>query len=566
MTTTIVSYSLKYPPDQFGRWEEVGGTDVLNEPTDSSYLLAVAPSYKPWYWSAGVSRSYHAWPDVPDEALDAPLLRVRRRIRARMLEGNDDGYVWLGDSYSGGMCYRLRVEGNEWQELQTPWEKVRPDKQSWTRRRLSRYLQFLGRTSCDGPILVSQMWFDVEIGTTPAPLVTGPDTEVEGTSYPTIRWQNEDSFDQAGWQVEVYRGQLDKRPSADPVDDAGSSWTGRKHKKRHHHHHRGRGHHHHDHYRWDWYKREYASSLRWGLTEPLDPGQLYTAFVRVARPWGQQLLWSDWVPRTWTMATVEDSPDEPTPPVVEPSPDEPYVPPDIVVSPTDPAVQPGTYSLVVTWPELQDTAFGLGPFGLSPFGGGSQFLEVESADDEDGPWVVRGQFPASDGEYRDRYVPFHERRWYRLRAGLDYESTELIWSRPSEPVSGILEPAGLTATITSVTTGEVVRVELRGKPLEPRFVSRMQVMAAADLGVSTAQGQPAVPRYVGRIWCPPGQYDALRTLANDAGVLVWRDTFRDRFPFVWASDISMEPVNGLQSTPYVLPVEMAVVPWPEGVH
>lgn len=563
MTTTIVSYGLKYPPDQLGRWEEVGGTDVLNGPTDATYLEAVAPSYKPWYWSAGVSRSYQAWPDVPEGDLDAPLLRVRRRIRARMVDGGDDGYIWLGDSYSGGMCYRLRVDGNTWQELSTPWETVRPDKQSWTRRRLSNYLQYVGRTSCDGPMRISQMWFDVEIGTTPAPTVVGPDTEVVGTSYPTVRWENEDSFDQAGWQVEVYEGQLEKRPSVDPVDDAGSAWEGRKHKS--HRYYRHYGHHHH-YWRWDWYKREYASSLRWGLTEALDPGLLYTAFVRVARPWGQQLLWSPWVPRTWTMATVDDSPDDPDPPVVNPDPDDPYVPPDIVVDPTDPAVTVGTYSLVVTWPNLQDTAFGLGPFGMSPFGGGSQFLEVESGDAEDGPWVRRGQFAASDGEYRDRFVPFGQRRWYRLRAGLDYEETELIWSAVSAPVSGILEMSEPTATITSVATNQVVRVSLRGLPLRPTFVNRMRTMAAADLDVSTAQGQPAVPRYDGTVWCPSDQYDEVRTIANDAGTLVWRDNYRYVFPFVWSSNISMEPVMGKQNTPYEMPVEMTVVPWPEGIH
>jgi len=522
--TTVVRFDFAFPPEQFGRWDPSSSGDILADESDGTWLTATPePGSDPPRWSAGDSRSYQAFPIVPDDDPATAILAVRTVFRARFDDPEDEGFIWHGNLLSTGMTERVTVEpGSDWQQVATRWRRTQPNGRPWTPSRLRGYLNYLGRTVNTGPMLISQAWLEVEKAATPAPEVTGPVSPVSGTSSPDVRWKVEDGVEQAGYQIEVFAGQRSARPSSGAVASSGA---------------------------------RQGSSTRWKVDGSLDPGEVYTAFVRVARPWGFALLWSPWASRVFDVEQVPTSPSPPDDLSVVP------VTPD----PVDPSVSPGEFSLRVTWPTLFDGAFGVDPFGLAPFGGGSSMVTVESADDPDGPWVRRGTFGSGTSDFRDRFVGFDAERWYRLRAALEV-GDELVTSAASHPVPGVLSPPVFTAAITSVDTNRSVEVLLRDLPLTPTLGSRMEVMAAADMEVSTAQGQPPVPGFEGRLFVRPDEYDDLRELLRDGGTLVWRDNYRYRFPFVWSSDLDLVPTIGRADTPHEVDAQMTVVDWPQGVH
>jgi len=522
--TTVTRFEFRFPPEQYGRWDPSASGDILADESNGTWLTATPePGSDPPRWSAGDSRSYQAFPDVPAVDPDSSILAVRTVFVARFDDPDDDGFIWHGNLLSGGMTERVTVEaGGEWQTVATRWRRTQPNGQPWNPTRLRRYLNYLGRTVNTGPMLIAQAWLEVEQAATPKPDITGPVSPVSGTSSPDVTWKADDEFEQAGYEIEVYPGQRSSRPSSGAVASSGV----RK-----------------------------GSSTRWTVDGSLDPGEVYTAFVRVARPWGFALLWSRWARRVFDVEQVPTSPAPPDDLTVVP------VTPD----PVDPSVSPGEFSLRVSWPTLFDGAFGVDPFGLAPFGGGSSMVTVESADDPEGPWVRRGTFGAGESDFRDRFVGFDAERWYRLRSALEV-GPEIVTSAPSHPVPGVLSPPVFTAAITSVDTNRSVEVFLRDLPLAPTLTSRMEVMPAADMELSTAQGQAPVPGYEGRLFVRPDEFDDLLELLTDAGVLVWRDNYRYRFPFVWSSDLDLRPNLGRVDTSHTVDVEMTVVDWPEGVH
>jgi len=572
--TTVNSLQLRYPPEQVGLWEEVGGDGAINNPSDGAYLRAVfggpdsnkvsssGPS-----WSAGEADAYHAWPVVPFDPLipdsvanTERILRVRIRIRARMANPGERGYLWAGNRLNGGMTTRIGpVEGTEWTEYSGPW-RDNINTHSWREDRLRAFLVYLGRTRNTGEMRVSRVWIDVERASTPAPIVTGPPSQVTGTSRPDVTWKTDGTFRQAGWQVQVFPGTRSSLPSSGAVAEGGSVYRGRPL-------HKGMppgravGLHR---------KLEAASAVRWTIDRTLDPAATYTVFVRVARQWGNQPLWSRWVSRTFSTAMQESAPPPPAPPVVEPPADpepvepQPFDPDNVDLEAPAPDVTASAFALTVRWPS-QLFGFGQASFGLAPFGGGTSLIDVESSDNEDGPWIDRGRFVGGADRFVDPFVAFGADRWYRLRSGVII-GDHTIMSAPSAPVDGRMGRRDFTATITSVDTNRSVRVHLRGLPLTPTWANRMTVMPAADLGASTAQGQPAVPGYEGRLWIRHEQFAELQEMLTDAGTLVWRDTYRYRFPFVWTGDMRVRPVIGKNDTAHVVDVTMTRVPWPEGVH
>jgi len=528
----LLTLPVQWPPLKMGWWDTVGGGAVVNSTSDSTYLRATQPPWQEdWHWSTwfGSGGIHQFLAHVPSaRSGSAAVLRVRIRARARIEQGTyfepthmRGRLFWqarLGDDVKwSGKSMTTTFDGHPsygWHDIVTPWMNTDPRGRPWTFRNLRRTRFLMGRTGTYGRMWVSRMWFEVEVPV-PRPNVpdmdlTGPVGPIRTTSRPDVTWSQSGEFTQAAWEVEVHEGAVSARRADTLVAASG---------------------------------RNSDTRDRWTIGSTLDPQGVYTVFGRVARDWGGELLWSSWESHQFEMAID---------------------PPDPVTLTVEPQLH--ELAALVTWPLADVGGFGLDPFGIAPFGGVFARLEIQSADTPQGPWVDRTELNALEGQWLDRFVPFNEPRFYRARTLRELEDSEIA-SVPSEPAEATLEvDAPSTAAITDAWTGEMLLVQLRGKPLTPSLQSRMQIMAAADLDVTVAQGQPPSEHYEGQFQVTPEDFDRMRQMLRNPGVLVWRDAYRYRHPFVWSSDMAMDPLVARSNTPHIVDFRMTVVPWPERLH
>jgi len=532
MTAEMRTMTVAWPPVKMGWWTTVGSGAVVNQEGDSSYLRAWQPPWQEdWHWSTwfGSGGIHEFQANVTGGSSRDPILRVRIRARARIEAGTyfEPSHMrgrlfWqsrLGDQVQwSGKSVDTTFDGEPnyaWHDIETPWMTRDPQGRPWTFRSLRRSRFLMGRTHTYGRMWVSRVWFEVEVPV-PAPPdkpdmeLTGPVGPIRHTSRPDVTWAQSGDFTQAGWEVEVHQGQRSSRALHTLVTGSGGHSDSRN---------------------------------RWTIDTRLAPQGIYTVFGRVARDWGGQLLWSDWESRSFDM---DIAPPAPIPIVAEADNDR--------------------LETFVRWSSAEVGGFGLGPFGLTPFGGAAGQVVIESADNVDGPWIERAMVDVREEVWVDRFAPFNIDRWFRSRTIRESEWGDLA-SVPSDPVSARIEvDAPGTAAMTCCTSERAVLVQLRGKPLVPSLQNRMRTMGAADLGTMVAQGQPPLEHYEATFRVDPDEFDVLRRMLANPSVIVWRDAFRYRFPFVWSADVTLDPLVGVAHTPHMVTVRMTAVPWPEGVH